>query len=298
MAVILVTGAHGQVGTALRRVLPALGTVVATDLTPQSPDVRALDLSDLDAVARLVREVRPSVIVNPGAYTAVDKAETDEKLALRVNADAPACLAAEARKLGAALIHYSTDYVFDGSGDKARAEDAPVGPLSAYGRTKLAGEVAVRESKIPHLIVRTSWVVSETGHNFVKTMLRLGAEREELRVVSDQIGAPTSAALLAAVTAKAIQRGVEATSGTYHVACAGETSWHGFAEEIFKCARALGHPLKVQRVVPIRTEEYPLPAPRPRNSRLDCTKVVRTFGLTLQPWREMTAEVVARLLQS
>lgn len=284
--VILVTGTSGQVGHAL---LKTLGL----------PAQQRVDFNDLSALARLVRELRPSIIVNPAAHTAVDKAESEEALAFKVNAEAPGVLAEEAKRLGSLLIHYSTDYVFDGSGAGPRKEDAKTGPLGVYGRSKLAGEDAIRAVGGDHVILRTSWVFSDHGNNFVKTMLRLGSEREELRIVGDQIGAPTSAAFLADMTAKIIAKvgrsSAADVSGLYHLACSGETSWHGFAEEIFRQARAAGMKLKVNRVESIPTEAYPTPARRPKNSRLDCSKFARTFDTELMTWQQALAPVIASL---
>lgn len=301
--IILVTGVGGQVGNALLETLAPLGSLVPVDVAapaPTPPGFRAVDFRDLDALRQLVREVRPSVIVNPAAHTAVDKAESEESLAFAINAEAPGVLAAEAKRLGAAFIHYSTDYVFAGDGTRPWVETDPTGPLGAYGRTKLAGEDAVRQANDAHVILRTSWVVSAHGANFVKTMLRLGAEREELKVVADQIGAPTSAALLAQVTARILERGLARgfadIAGTYHLCGQGETSWHGLAEEVFRQARALGASLKVARVVPIPTEAYPTPAPRPKNSRMDCRKVMRTFDVALPDWRRDIEPVVTQLI--
>jgi dTDP-4-dehydrorhamnose reductase len=300
---ILVTGAGGQVGDKLIDVLAPLGSVFAT-CSPRAAAAgfTPLDLADAGAIARVVRKVRPHVIVNPAAYTAVDKAESEEALAATINADAPRHFAKEARELGALLVHYSTDYVFDGSGTTPRAEDAPTAPLNAYGRTKLAGETAIRESGCAHVILRTSWVFSNHGHNFVKTMLRLGAEREQLKIVADQVGAPTSAAFLASMTARVVEKSARAdgpaahgTDGIYHLACADETSWHAFALEIFRQARSLGMPLKVKDVEPILTAAYPTPARRPLNSRLDCRKFFATFGGAQIPWTEALRDVMTVL---
>jgi dTDP-4-dehydrorhamnose reductase len=297
--IFLVTGAGGQVGHALLKVLPELGDVVATDVG-NAPNVRQVDFTDASALVDLVRAVKPSVIINPAAYTAVDKAEAEAELAHKINAVAPGVLAAEAKRLGVPLIHYSTDYVFDGSGSAPRREDASTGPLSVYGRSKLDGELAITASGANHVILRTSWVFSEHGHNFVKTMLKLGAEREELKIVADQIGAPTSAAFLADMTVTVIKQGMaagfSAKSGTYHLACAGETSWHGFASEVFRQGRERGATLKVQRIEPIPTEAYPTPARRPKNSRLDCTKFERAFAVGRPTWHQALSRVMADLM--
>ena len=305
--VILVTGVNGQVGHALVSALSRLGTVVAADMTPPDGlacDFHPVDFLDLDTVRALIRATQPQIVVNPAAYTAVDKAEAEEDRALRINAEAPGVLATEAARLGAAFIHYSTDYVFDGSGSQPRREDAETAPLSAYGRTKLAGERAVLAAHPAALIFRTSWVFSDHGHNFVKTMLRLGSEREQLKIVSDQIGAPTSAAFLAAETVRVLEvlahSGLTAPAlgGVYHLCCAGETSWHGFAGEIFRLARANGLALAVRDVQQVPTSDYPTPAQRPLNSRLDCDKFARTFAAKLATWQECLAPVVASLVRS
>ena len=304
--VILVTGADGQVGHALLKALDGLGTVVASTLAGEPlsslvPVVKA-DLSrELDIVG-LVREVNPTIIVNPAAHTAVDKAESEPTLAYAINELAPRILAREAKARGIPLVHYSTDYVFDGSGHLPRTEDAPTGPLSVYGASKLAGEKAIRESGAQGLIFRTSWVFGDHGNNFVKTMLKLGRDREELKIVADQIGAPSQAAMLARMTRRALDQGLAKGFGTlagvYHLCNAGETSWYGFAEEIFAQARALGVDLKVQRVIPIPTADYPTPARRPLNSRLDCSKFCRTFGLpSLPTWQEALRETLPLILR-
>lgn len=284
MTDILILGANGQVGWELQRALAPLGQLTICDR-------QRGDLENLPGLRALVNTVRPAIIVNAAAYTAVDKAEADLDRARRVNADAVGLLAELAAEQGAWLVHYSTDYVFDGSGDQPFAEDAPTGPLNAYGRTKLAGEQAILRSGCRHLIFRTSWVYAARGGNFAKTMLRLAADREELRVVADQIGAPTSAELIADVTAQALVRlrhdpDAEALAGIYHLAAGGETSWHGYARFVIEHAGRLGVPLKTQpaRVLPIMTHEYPLPAPRPHNSRLDTRKLQSTFDLNLPAW--------------
>ncbi|MGB8852052.1 MAG: dTDP-4-dehydrorhamnose reductase [Pirellulales bacterium] len=284
---ILLLGKNGQVGWELQRSLAILGSVTACDF--DSPgDLRA-DFSDPESLAPLVRRVRPDVIVNAAAHTAVDKAEAEPDLARRINAVGPGVLAREAAAIGASLIHYSTDYVFDGSGTAPRDETAATGPLSVYGTTKLDGEELVRQSGCRHVILRTSWVYAARGHNFVKTMLRLAAERDELRVIDDQHGAPTGADLLADVTALVLRRlhADASVAGTYHCVAAGETSWHGFATLVIDWARSRGLPVKVaaDRILPVPTTEYPTPARRPHNSRLDTAKLRRTFGLTLPPWQ-------------
>lgn len=277
---ILLTGAGGQVGWELRRTLGALGEIIAVDAD-------SLDLCDADAVRRYVRDLAPTLIVNPAAYTAVDKAEGDAARAHAVNAVAPGVLAEEAARLGALLVHYSTDYVFDGSGTAPWREDDACAPLNVYGATKLEGERAIQASGCAHLILRTSWVYGARGSNFLLTMRRLMRERDELKIVADQIGAPTWCRDLAETTAQmlariAVRGGFDAAVpwGVYHLCNAGETSWHGFAEAI----RALDN--ADVKLLPIPTRDYPTPAQRPLNSRLDCDKLERAFGLRLRPWRE------------
>lgn len=280
---ILVTGVNGQVGFALMRALQGLGRVVAADS-------RALDLRHPEAIRAFVRDVRPAIIVNPAAYTAVDQAETDIVAARQINADAPAVFAEEAARLGALLVHYSTDYVFDGSKSGAYVEGDHTGPQSVYGATKLKGEQAIEASGCAHLIFRTSWVYGRRGKNFLVTMLRLAEQRQELRIVADQIGAPTWADTAATLTAHALAQGVAAPeglhdwamerSGVYHLTATGSTSWAGFAEAIFQRASLASLP----RVVPISTAEYPVAAKRPANSRLDTSKLTATFGLTPPDW--------------
>jgi dTDP-4-dehydrorhamnose reductase len=242
------------------------------------------------------------VIVNAAAHTAVDRAESEPDLARTINAVAPARLATWCAARGARLVHYSTDYVFDGSGEAARDESAPTGPLSVYGRTKLEAEQRIAASGCPHLILRTSWVYAARGGNFARTMLKLAAERDELRVIDDQVGAPTGADLLADVTAHALRRLVAdpAVGGLYHCVAAGETSWHGYARHVIEWARARGHPVKVApfAIRPIPTADYPTPARRPLNSRLATDRLQRTFDLVLPPWQagveRMLAEVLGR----
>ena len=283
---LLLLGKGGQVGWELQRSLAVLGDVVALDF--DSTELHA-DFTRPAALADTVRAVRPDVIVNAAAHTAVDKAESEPELAHTLNAEAPRVLAAEAAALGALLVHYSTDYVFDGSGHLPRDESAPTGPLSVYGRTKLAGEEATRSSGCAHVILRTSWVYAARGGNFARTMIKLAAERDELKVIDDQFGAPTGADLLADVTAHAIRavRANPALAGTYHCVAAGETNWHAYARFVIEWARARGLPITVAadavRAVP--TTEYPTPARRPLNSRLDTRKLRETFQLSLPDWR-------------
>lgn len=305
---ILVTGWSGQVGAELLKVLPELGNLYLAGFdgapTPDGiANVREnlhLDLSDPVSIAKVMREVKPHFVVNPAAYTAVDKAETDRTIALQVNGVAPGVLAVEAKALGSPIIHYSTDYVFDGAGCEARDEDAATGPLNYYGETKLVGEKAIIGTGGPYVIFRTSWVVSSHGHNFIKTMLKLGSEREELKVVADQIGAPTSAGFIARATLAALdasRKVGEMPSGVFNLVCAGETSWHGFAEEIFRQAATMGFPLKVKRVLPISTSDWPTPANRPLNSRLATEKFRRDFGVNPPHWRDELT-VILKELQS
>lgn len=284
---ILLTGATGQIGWELARSLQPLGAVVACDR-------RRADLATPASLAALVDSVRPQLIVNAAAYTAVGRAEQEPALADTINGEAPGALAAAARRAGALLVHYSTDYVFDGSGEVPRREGAPVAPINAYGRSKLAGERAIAQAGGDWLVLRTSWVYSSRGSNFVKTMLRLGAERESLRVVADQVGAPSSARLIADATAHVARQALaERAQGRFasevlHLCAAGETSWHGFAREIFDGWRALAgaDSLQLRELLPISSTEYPTPAARPLNSRLDCSRLRGRFGIHLPDWRE------------
>ncbi|VWB95416.1 dTDP-4-dehydrorhamnose reductase [Burkholderia lata] len=280
---ILVTGVGGQVGFELLRSLQGLGRVVACDRS-------MLDLSDLDRVRSVVRELKPTIIVNPAAYTAVDKAETDVDGARRLNADVPRVFAEEAARLGAALIHYSTDYVFDGTKEGAYVETDATNPQNVYGLTKLEGEQAIVATECAHLILRTSWVYGRRGKNFLLTMLKLGSERPELRVVADQVGAPTWSKTIATATSHIVAQATAADSadwwaqrsGVYHLTSAGATSWHGFAEAIFANAMGEGAP----KVVPIPASDYPVPAKRPSNSRLSHEKLTEAFGLRLPDWAD------------
>ncbi len=274
---ILLTGCAGQLGRELKRSLACLGEVIACDRSQ-------LDLARADPLRAALRSIAPAVIINAAAYTAVDKAEAEPGLADTINSLAPGILAAEARRLDALLIHYSTDYVFDGSKATAYTEDDAPAPLSAYGRSKLGGERAIAAAGGRHLIFRTSWVYGLHGANFMKTMLRLARERNELRVVGDQVGAPTWSRHLADATSHVLAR-KDIPDGLYHLAAAGETSWHGYAEAIFGEALRAGLLENIPVVNRIASADFPLPAARPANSRLDCSRFRRDFGLALPDWR-------------
>lgn len=294
---ILLFGKNGQLGWELQRALAPLGELIALD-REGAGSLRG-DLSRPDDIATTVREVSPDVIVNAAAYTAVDKAESEASLARTINAEAVGRMAEEAARLSACLIHFSTDYVFDGSGRDPWRESDQTGPLSVYGRTKVEGEEAIRASACRHLIFRTSWVYAARGSNFAKTMLRLAAERERLSVIDDQFGAPTGAELIADVSAHAL-RPVQAGSapgGTYHLAASGETSWHGYASFVIDTAKRLGRELSVSEIAPIPTAEYPTPACRPLNSRLDTTRLRDAFELKLPDWRTGVERMMREVLQ-
>ncbi|SDP57300.1 dTDP-4-dehydrorhamnose reductase [Ralstonia sp. 25mfcol4.1] len=283
---ILVTGSNGQVGFELRRSLAPLGNVVALDR-------QSCDLANAEALRDLVRRVRPHVIVNPAAYTAVDRAESEPDLAFAINGTAVGVLASEAEAIGGLLIHYSTDYVFDGAKSGAYDETDAVNPQSVYGKSKLAGEQAIAQCNANAVVLRTSWVAGAHGSNFAKTMLRLAQERDSLRVIADQFGAPTTASLIADVTAVVVRQWLQRDQlsfapGVYHLAAAGETTWHGYAAEVLRYARQCGVSLRVDpdKVESISTSEYPLPAPRPANSRLDTIRLRNTFGICLPDWRQ------------
>lgn len=295
---ILLLGKGGQVGWELQRSLAPLGEVVAVDF--DSTD-HCGDFSNLDGLAQTVRVVRPDIIVNAAAHTAVDKAESEPDLVRTINAAAPEVLAREAESLGAWLVHYSTDYVFDGSGAAPWSETDATGPLSVYGRTKLEGETAIRASGCKHLIFRTSWVYAARGGNFAKTMLRLAKERDRLTVIDDQIGAPTGADLLADITALALRTAQQRPdlSGVYHAVAAGETSWHGYASFVLQHARAAGVPLACAQdaIAPVPTSSFPTPAKRPHNSRLDTRKLRETFHLNLPHWQSGVARMLTEILE-
>jgi dTDP-4-dehydrorhamnose reductase len=291
---ILLLGKNGQLGWELQRALSVVGEVTALDRHNGG------DLNQPDALLATVQALAPQVIVNAAAYTAVDKAESEPDLARQVNAKTPALLAIEAKRLGALLVHYSTDYVFDGSGDRPRDEDAAIGPLSVYGHTKAESEDAIRVSGCQHLILRTSWVYAARGGNFAKTMLRLAAEREQLKVINDQIGAPTGADLLADLSVHMLRaaRVNPALVGTYHAVAGGETSWHDYARFVIDFARRRGSSIKVaaDQVLAIPTRDYPTPAQRPLNSRLATAKLQQRFGLRLPPWQQGVERMLTEIL--
>jgi dTDP-4-dehydrorhamnose reductase len=303
---ILLIGKTGQVGAELLTILPRLGEVAAFDR-------RELDLSNPDQIRRAIRDVQPSLIVNAAAYTSVDQAEREEKQARIINVEAPALMAEEAKRIGAALVHYSTDYVFDGSKESPYDEDDQPDPINVYGRTKLAGEDAIRATGVPHLIFRTAWVYGTRGRNFLLTILRLATEREELRIVRDQFGAPTSSREIAMGTLRVLaqlslegRQAVSRSSGVYHMTAAGKTSWFEFAEAILEAASRTppdlpwfaaatgGNPLIVRRVTPIATEQYPTPARRPASSVLSNHRLKKIFGIELPDWRSQLASAFAR----
>jgi dTDP-4-dehydrorhamnose reductase len=292
---ILLTGKNGQVGFELRRALAPLGEVIAVGQAE-------CNLADQDAIRSLVGEVRPDIIVHPAAYTAVDKAESEVDIAFAINGVAPGVLGEEAAKINALVVHYCTDYVFDGVKQAHYTEDDLPNPQSVYGKSKLAGEQALRQRIKNHLVFRTSWVFGAHGNNFAKTVLRLAAERESLSVVADQFGAPTSAALIADVTAQIVgqyqrQGRQDFPFGLYNLVAGGETTWCDFAKTVIKAAHGVGRPLKLkpENIRPITTAEYPLPAPRPANSRLATHKLQETFGLRLPPWQEGLDHVLQQI---
>ena len=302
MSRILITGANGQVGFELQRRLARLGRVMAEDRDE-------LDLADPDSIRRTVRRTAPDLIVNAAAYTAVDQAESEPELAQAINGIAPGILAEEAKRAGAALIHYSTDYVFDGSKAEPYIEDDEPRPISVYGRTKLAGERAIQAVDVPHLILRTSWVYGARGKNFLLTILRLAREREELAIVDDQVGAPTWSRALAAATGSILEHlgygqpafrdACAGKCGIYNLTAAGQTSWHGFAAAILAnaaSARPGQSAFALERVPalkPIKTEQYPTPAQRPRNSVLSHAKLQRDFGLAMPDWKSSLADCMS-----
>ena len=299
---ILLLGRNGQLGWELERSLAPLGEVVALASQAQdNPNQWCGDLADLEGLRKAVRAVAPDLVVNAAAYTAVDKAQTEVEKAYAINAQAPALLAEETLRLGAWLMHFSTDYVFDGSGETPWRESDTCAPLSVYGASKRQGELEIARNP-KHLILRTSWVYAARGSNFAKTMLRLGAEREELRVIDDQIGAPTGAELLADASAQALRQAMAqpALAGLYHCAAAGQTSWHGYAQFVLQEARRLGMPLKVapERVLPIQSAQDPVAAPRPLNSRLDCRRFRDIFSIHLPFWQFGVRRVLQEIVET
>ncbi len=287
---IFITGSYGQVGTELTMLADRSGWQF------RAVDRDHLDITDGDEVEAALSAFAPDAVINAAAYTAVDKAESDKKTAFSVNRDGPVNLARACENLGIPFVHYSTDYVFDGSKDGPYSEDDPVAPLGVYGESKLAGEQAVQQSCSRHLILRTSWVFSSHGNNFVKTMLRLGAEREVLGIVADQFGKPTSAAEIARVTFELLStiKGKEQW-GIYHLAQPEVTNWCDFAQAVFTEAGSQGMPLKIGQVKAIATADYPTPARRPANSELDCSRLQSLFGISIRPWRESLADVIKEL---
>lgn len=292
---ILLFGENGQVGWELQRSLAVLGEIVA--LGRDSTDYCG-DLADHEGIRATVQTLRPDIIVNAAAYTAVDKAESEPEHARRINATAPGVLAEAAARQDAWLIHYSTDYVFDGSGSEPWMEEDTPAPLSVYGQTKLEGERLIQRSGCPHLILRTSWVYAARGGNFAKTMLRLAQERDRLTVIDDQVGAPTSAELLADVTAHTIRhlQSHPQHGGLYHCVAAGETTWHAYAQFVIEYARKAGSSIQTKEIAPIPTSAFPTPAQRPHNSRLDTRKLQATFDLTLPPWQQGVARLLTEIL--
>lgn len=297
---ILLLGKNGQVGWELQRALGILGEVVALDRHRVDTAYGELagDLSDLESLRATIRAVAPQVIVNAAAYTAVDKAESERELAHTVNALASEVMAQEAKRLDAWLVHYSTDYVFDGSGQSEWTETDTVAPVNYYGATKLEGEQLIQASGCKHLIFRTSWVYAARGNNFAKTMLRLAKDREELSVIADQTGVPTGADLLADVAVAALQQALRnpQLAGIYHLAPAGETTWHAYASYVIDFARTQGETLKLTSVKPINTSEYPTPAKRPSNSRLSTAKLRNSFSLHLPDWQSGVTRMLMEAL--
>ncbi len=295
---ILLFGKNGQVGWELQRSLAPLGEVIALD---RNSTEWCGDLTDLNGIAETIRSVAPDVIVNAAAYTAVDKAESEADLAHTLNALAPDVMANEAAAINAWLIHYSTDYVFDGTGEQPRQENDPVAPLNVYGKTKLAGEQNIQQSSCKHLIFRTSWVYASRGGNFAKTMLRLAQERDKLSIISDQFGAPTGADLIADVTAHTIRSATQQpqVSGLYHLVAGGETSWHEYASYVIDIARQSGVAIKVAQdaIEPVPTSAFPTPAKRPQNSRMDTALLQQTFELKLPLWQTGVSRMLTEILE-
>jgi len=292
---ILLFGSAGQVGWELQRSLAPLGEVTALCSASTS---HCGDLAKPREIAKTVRELKPDVIVNASAYTAVDKAESEPDLARLINAETPGILAAEAAGLGAWVVHYSTDYVFDGSGNRPWLETDAIGPLNVYGKTKRQGEESIQSSGCRSMIFRTSWVYSAHGKNFARTMLGLAREKECLRVIDDQVGVPTGADLIADVTALAIRSALESDSlgGLYHLVPSGETTWHGYASFVLELAREAGMDVRANEIIPIATSQYPSAAPRPLNSRLDTQKLRDAFDLHLPEWRAGVRRLLSEIL--
>lgn len=283
---ILLTGTNGQVGGALQPLLAKHGTVIA-------PSRTAFDLSKPQTLDEALDGFKPDLIINPAAYTAVDRAEDERELAFLVNAKGPELIAKWAALHRVPLIHFSTDYVFDGSGDKPWGEDSPTGPLSVYGASKLAGDLAIQAAGGPHLIARTCWVYAASGANFLRTIARLAGEREELRIVADQVGAPTTAGAIASTVAGIVKSNASnleelfvRSGGVVNLACAGETSWHGFASAIVAGLKSRGARIAVETITPIATSDFPTKAKRPGNSRLDLSRLKDRFGMTTPPWQD------------
>ncbi|MGN7837801.1 dTDP-4-dehydrorhamnose reductase [Stenotrophomonas sp. 22385] len=296
-ATVLVFGGNGQLGRELVRALSPLGNVVATTRSGRLVDGTACETADFgqpDTLADVLDRVRPDFVVNAAAYTAVDRAEDETVVAWRVNAEAPGAIARWCATAGVPLVHYSTDYVFNGQSSRPYREDDATAPLGVYGQSKLAGEDAVRAAGGRHMIFRTAWVYASHSANFLRTMLRVGAERDVLRVVADQVGTPTPAALIADVTAQVLQH-PGALSGTWHLTAEGETSWHGFAEAIFAEAVAAGKLARAPTVEAITTAEYPTPAKRPAYSHLDVSKIQSDFGIVLPSWQDGLKRVIAEI---
>lgn len=290
---ILLIGKNGQVGWELQRSLSTLGELVAVDFFDTE---LCGDLTKPEGIAQTIRHVKPDVVVNAAAHTAVDKAESEQELAQLLNADSVAVIAQETAKLGALLIHYSTDYVFNGQDDHFRLEDEEPAPVNVYGATKLAGEIAVAAFNPRHFIFRTSWVYATRGANFAKTMLRLAKEKDLLSIINDQHGAPTGAELLADCTAIAIRSGSK-TYGTYHLVASGVTTWYDYAKYVFALARDKGETLKINNILGVSTSSYPTPAKRPLNSRLSNEKFQREFNVVLPAWEVGVERVVTEILQ-
>lgn len=293
---ILLTGKDGQVGWELQRSLGLLGEIIALDRNE-------LDLASANSIVRAMRDVEPDIVVNAAAYTAVDRAESEPDLAMAINGVAPGVIAHEAKRLGALVVHYSTDYVFDGTKDGLYEEDDTPHPLNVYGRSKLAGEIAIRAVGIPHYIFRTGWIYAARGHNFVRTILGLAREKTELKIVNDQIGAPTWARSVAVATAQILTisanglPGTQNSDGLYHLTAAGAISWFGFAQAILAAAKSIYPVMNMPKLTPIHAIEFPLPARRPLNSRLDNSRLFSTFGLTLPSWDAMLQQCMQEMIE-